>query len=153
MTEVQEIKPGKIPAEGSVWRVYFLPGETPSEDRVRVALGALGAVKTTAIGDPVAITHDASVDPDRINIETQFGAPISVEARAEAVKVAESEAKFDLAVSEEVARIAESHANQKVSEYRENLEKSLTERANPGTVEAVPDVQLVTITENESEQK
>lgn len=39
----------KVEAEGSLWRLYFPKDETPTEDEVH---DALGAVKTTLITPP-----------------------------------------------------------------------------------------------------
>ena len=68
MTTIQEVAPGKLPAEASLWRIYFPLGQTPSESAVRRALGATRAVKTTQMTTPSVVSYDASVDSDMVEI-------------------------------------------------------------------------------------
>lgn len=47
--EAPVIDDGKIDAEGSVWRLYYLEGETPTEYQMR---NLTGSVKATIITEP-----------------------------------------------------------------------------------------------------
>lgn len=58
MTELNE--DGKVLAEGSIWRLYFEPGKTPTEEELA---GLTGAVKTTLVAAPPADPH-AYVTPN-----------------------------------------------------------------------------------------
>lgn len=47
----------KIQAEGSIWKLYWLPGQTPTADRF---LELTGAVKATIVAEP---DHTALITP------------------------------------------------------------------------------------------
>ncbi len=147
--EVTEAVPGRIPAEGSVWRLYFLEGNTPSEDAMRHQLGALGAVKVSRTGAVVAVTHDGAVDPDVISVSTRYGVPISPDARDAVVRASLTEDAFNRAVRAEVDRIIDA-LSQRV---QEEVKNQLTDAAIGDTVDTEPDVSQVTIIENESESQ
>lgn len=57
----EHIEEGKVEAEGSIWRLYFAPGSTPTE--LQLAEYA-GAVKATIITEP---SHLALVTPTEGN--------------------------------------------------------------------------------------
>lgn len=69
MTDIQEVAQGKVPAEASLWRIYFPVGQTPKDSAVRRALGATRAVKVTQMSRPSVVTYDESVDEDMVTIE------------------------------------------------------------------------------------
>ena len=114
-----------VPAEGSVWQFYFPAGKTPTEDQMRVAVGALGAVKTMKAGHPTHTTWDASVDDNVSEIVDFAGrSVIDPTVRAEAVDKAIRADAFDERVQSEVRRIVseriaelELSANEQVAEF------------------------------------
>lgn len=114
-----------VPAEGSVWQFYFPAGKTPTEDQMRVAVGALGAVKTMQAGHPAHTTWDASVDDSVSEIVDFAGrSVIDPAVRAEAVDKATRADAFDERVESEVRRIVgeriaelELSANEQVAEF------------------------------------
>lgn len=67
---INETFPGRVPAQGTLWRVYFPIGEVPSEVSVRVALGALNAVKVsrTAVESLADVTYDQSIDHGNLRV-------------------------------------------------------------------------------------
>ncbi len=98
-----------VPAEGSVWKLYFLPGRTPTEDEMRVKLGALGAVNTFMSGRPSFTQIDASVDDSVLTIVGENGDHvIDSAARSRAVNNAHSAEKFNEIIDVEVNRITQS---------------------------------------------
>lgn len=114
-----------VPAEGSVWQFYFPAGKTPTEDQMRVAVGALGAVKAMQAGHPAHTTWDASVDDNVSEIVDFAGrSVIDPAVRAEAVDKATRADAFDERVESEVRRIVgeriaelELSANEQVAEF------------------------------------
>lgn len=114
-----------VPAEGSVWQFYFPAGKTPTEDQMKVAVGALGAVKTMQAGHPAHTTWDASVDDNVSEIVDFAGrSVIDPSVRAEAVDKATRADAFDERVQSEVRRIVseriaelELSANEQVAEF------------------------------------
>lgn len=114
-----------VPAEGSVWQFYFPAGKTPTEDQMRVAAGALGAVKAMQAGHPAHTTWDASVDDNVSEIVDFAGRSVIDRAvRAEAVDKATRADAFDERVESEVRRIVgeriaelELSANEQVAEF------------------------------------
>lgn len=114
-----------VPAEGSVWQFYFPAGKTPTEDQMRVAVGALGAVNTMRAGHQTHTTWDASVDDNVSEIVDFAGrSVIDPTARAEAVGKAARADAFDERVQSEVRRIVseriaelELSANEQVAEF------------------------------------
>ena len=96
-----------IPAEGSVWQLYFPAGHTPTEDQFRVAVGGLAAVKTMQAGGVAYTGWDASVDgvtTDVVNFTGQ--SIIDAAARADCVKNAERADAFNERVLAEAERLA-----------------------------------------------
>lgn len=57
----EHIEEGKVEAEGSIWRLYFAEGATPTEEQLAVIVNA---VKATIITEP---THIALVTPTKGN--------------------------------------------------------------------------------------
>ena len=97
-----------VPAETSAWKFAFALGMTPTEDELRVKLGALGAVRVMQAGYTIFSDFDGSVDPDVINIvDTSKRSVIDREARLACVNNADTAEKFDSAVNIEVSRITE----------------------------------------------
>lgn len=107
--EAVETEDGRlvIPAEGSVWQLYFPAGHTPTEDQFRVAVGGLAAVKTMQAGGVAYTGWDASVDgvtTDVVNFTGQ--SIIDAAARADCVKNAERADAFNERVLAEAERLA-----------------------------------------------
>lgn len=107
--EAVETEDGRlvIPAEGSVWQLYFPAGHTPTEDQFRVAVGGLAAVKTMRAGGVAYTGWDASVDgvtTDVVNFTGQ--SIIDAAARADCVKNAERADAFNERVLAEAERLA-----------------------------------------------
>lgn len=107
--EAVETEDGRlvIPAEGSVWQLYFPAGHTPTEDQFRVAVGGLAAVKTMQAGGIAYTGWDASVDgvtTDVVNFTGQ--SIIDAAVRADCVKNAERADAFNERVLAEAERLA-----------------------------------------------
>lgn len=107
--EAVETEDGRlvIPAEGSVWQLYFPAGHTPTEDQFRVAVGGLAAVKAMQAGGVAYTGWDASVDgvtTDVVNFTGQ--SIIDAAARADCVKNAERADAFNERVLAEAERLA-----------------------------------------------
>ena len=107
--EAVETEDGRlvIPAEGSVWQLYFPAGHTPTEDQFRVAVGGLAAVKTMQAGGVAYTGWDASVDgvtTDVVNFTGQ--SIIDAAVRADCVKNAERADAFNERVLAEAERLA-----------------------------------------------
>lgn len=107
--EAVETEDGRlvIPAEGSVWQLYFPAGHTPTEDQFRVAVGSLAAVKTMQAGGIAYTGWDASVDgvtTDVVNFTGQ--SIIDAAVRADCVKNAERADAFNERVLAEAERLA-----------------------------------------------
>lgn len=110
-----------VQAEGSVWQFYFPAGKTPTEDQMRIAVGALGAVKTMQAGNVAYTGWDASADgvtTDVLNFTGQ--SIIDASARADAVENARRAEAFNERVETEVERL--------VSEKAAVLESASSER-------------------------
>lgn len=142
-----------VPAEGSVWQFYFPAGRTPTEDQMKVAVGALGAVKTMQAGHPAHTTWDASVD-DNVSEIVDFAGRSVIDpvVRAEAVDKATRADAFDERVESEVRRIVgeriaelELSANEQVAEF-ERTAAEADKRAQ------VAEQQLAVALERESEK-
>ena len=122
--EVEQAGDGQtvIPAEGSVWQLYFPAGFTPTEDQVRAAVGALGAVKAMQAGNLAYTTWDGAADPDMVDIVNFSGASvISREARDECVRLAERADAFNERVMQESTRIAD----ERIEQAREAMQAQL----------------------------
>lgn len=127
--EAVETEDGRlvIPAEGSVWQLYFPAGHTPTEDQFRVAVGGLAAVKTVQAGGVAYTGWDASVDgvtTDVVNFTGQ--SIIDAAARADCVKNAERADAFNERVLAEAERLAnervvplEMAMNERVQEFEQ----------------------------------
>lgn len=107
--EAVETEDGRlvIPAEGSVWQLYFPAGHTPTEDQFRVAVGGLAAVKTMQAGGVAYTGWDASVDGVTTDVVSFTGQSIiDAAARADCVKNAERADAFNERVLAEAERLA-----------------------------------------------
>ena len=133
MTNLHEVYPGKVPASGSVWRLYFPTGATPSEYEVRVALGALGAVKVSLIGDPVGVTFDASATPGVVTIFDKRRKEVHNTERervVEAVQAGKDAEGLILAAAERIAAERTAPLEQELSTVKDSLlvaEQSIAE--------------------------
>lgn len=107
--EAVETEDGRlvIPAEGSVWQLYFPAGHTPTEDQFRVAVGGLAAVKTMQAGGVAYTGWDASVDGVTTDVVNFAGQSIvDAAVRADCVKNAERADAFNERVLAEAERLA-----------------------------------------------
>ena len=146
--EAVETEDGRlvIPAEGSVWQLYFPAGHTPTEDQFRVAVGGLAAVKTMQAGGIAYTGWDASVDgvtTDVVNFTGQ--SIIDAAVRADCVKNAERADAFNERVLAEAERLA----NERVLP----LEMAMNERVLPLEMAMNERIQAFEQASIESEQR
>lgn len=124
MTNLHEIEPGKVPASGSVWRLYFPEGSTPTGDEVRVTLGALGALKVSRIGQPVGVTFDASATPGVVTIlDNQRNEVHNAERErvVEAVQAGKDAEQLILSVAERIATERTAEIERELSSVKDSL--------------------------------
>lgn len=96
-----------VPAEGSVWQFYFPAGLTPTEDQFRVAVGALGAIKTMQAGGIAYTGWDASADGVTTDIVNFTGQSIiDAAVRADCIENARRADAFNERVLAEAERLA-----------------------------------------------
>lgn len=97
-----------VPAEGSVWQLYFPAGKTPTEDQFRVAVGGLGAVKLMQAGNVAYTGWDGAADGVSTDIVNFSGlSVIDSAARQDTVTNALRADVFNERVETEAARIVE----------------------------------------------
>lgn len=145
--EAVETEDGRlvIPAEGSVWQLYFPAGHTPTEDQFRVAVGGLAAVKTMQAGGIAYTGWDASVDgvtTDVVNFTGQ--SIIDAAVRADCVKNAERADAFNERVLAEAERLAnervlplEMAMNERIQAFEQASIESEQRRAQRAEAESI----------------
>lgn len=129
--------PDCVKAEGSVWRLYFPAGLTPTEDQVRDALGALGGVQTKRAGDFSYVEWDTTADGVKTDVVNFSGASIiDHKARAETVDNARRAEAFNERVMLEAERLVDNRIIEIEAESREEV-KALELAASRATERAM----------------
>jgi hypothetical protein len=108
LIEAIEVDDGSlvIPAEGSVWQLYFPAGMTPTEDQMRIAIGSLGAVKAMQAGNVAYTSWDASANTSTTDVVNFAGVSIiDHKAREEAAQSATRAQTFNELVNKQAGQL------------------------------------------------
>ena len=97
-----------VPTEGSVWQFYCPAGKTPTEDQLRIAVGAMGVVKLMQAGSIAFTGWDGAADGVSTDIVNFSGlSVIDAAVRQDTVTNALRADAFNERVEAEATRIVE----------------------------------------------